>query len=178
MELFNKINNQTHSSCPQLNTFNRKTSALQISMPEINPYFMTRAIKLGKRAFKKTGDNPWVGCVIVKDNKILGEGHTQPGGIPHAEAEAISIAESKGHSLIGSTLYSTVEPCSFYGRSSSCANKIIEKKISHVVTAIRDPHPKVNGEGIKILKEAGITVTEGIESDAVHLSLAEWLKGY
>ena len=61
-------------------------------MPEINPYFMTRALELGKRAFKKTGDNPWVGCVIVKDNKILGEGHTQPGGIPHAEAEAIRIA--------------------------------------------------------------------------------------
>ena len=147
-------------------------------MPEIDPCFMIRAIKLGKRAFKKTGDNPWVGCVIVKDNKILGEGHTQLGGIPHAEAEAIRIAEIKGYSLRGSTLYCTVEPCSFHGRSPSCAKKIIEKKISHVVTAIRDPHPKVNGEGIKILKEAGITVTEGIESDAVRLSLAEWLKGY
>ena len=125
-------------------------------MPEINPYFMTRALELGKSAFKKTGDNPWVGCVIVKDDKILGEGHT----------------------LSGSTLYCTVEPCSFHGRSPSCANTIIEKKISHVVTAIRDPHPKVNGEGIRILKEAGITVTEGIESDAARLSLAEWLKGY
>ena len=92
--------------------------------------------------------------------------------------EAIRIAEIRGYSLRGSTLYCTVEPCSFHGRSPSCANKIIEKKISHVVTAIRDPHPKVNGEGIKMLKEAGITVTEGIESDAVHLSLAEWLKGY
>ena len=178
MELFNKINNQTHSSCSQLNTSHRKTSELQISMPEIDPCFMIRAIKLGKRAFKKTGDNPWVGCVIVKDNKIIGEGHTQPGGIPHAEAEAISIAESKGHSLIGSTLYSTVEPCSFYGRSSSCANKIIEKKISHVVTAIRDPHPKVNGEGIRVLKEAGISVTEGVEEYAARVSLADWLKGY
>ena len=139
---------------------------------------MIRALELGKRAFKKTGDNPWVGCVIVKDDKILGEGHTLPGGIPHAEAEAIRIAESKGHSLCGSTLYCTVEPCSFYGRSSSCANKIIEKKISHVVTAIRDPHPKVNGEGIRILKKAGISVTEGIEEEAARVSLADWLKGY
>ena len=147
-------------------------------MQEIDPLFMIRAIKLGKRAFKKTGDNPWVGCVIVKDKKILGEGHTQPGGIPHAEAEAIGFAEIKGYSLRGATLYCTVEPCSFHGRSSSCANKIIEKKISHVVTAIRDPHPKVNGEGIKILKEAGITVTEGIEEDAARLSLQEWLKDY
>ena len=167
-----------HSSCLQLNAFNRKTSALQISMPEIDPFFMLRAIKLGKRAFKKTGDNPWVGCVIVKDNKILGEGHTQPGGIPHAEAEAIRIAEIKGYSLRGSTLYCTVEPCSFHGRSPSCANTIVEKNISHVVTAIRDPHPKVNGKGIRLLKEAGITITEGIEADAARLSLAEWLKGY
>ena len=147
-------------------------------MPEIDPCFMIRALKLGKRAFKKTGDNPWVGCVIVKDNKILGEGHTQPGGIPHAEVEAIRIAEKRGHSLSGSTLYCTVEPCSFYGRSSSCANKIIEKKISHVVTAIRDPHPKVNGDGIRILKEAGISVTEGVEEDAARVSLADWLKTY
>ena len=147
-------------------------------MPEFDPCFMIRALELGKLAFKKTGDNPWVGCVIVKDNKIIGEGHTQAGGIPHAETEAIRIAEINGHSLNGSTLYSTVEPCSFRGRSNSCAKKIIERNISHVVTAIRDPHPKVNGEGIKMLKEAGITVTEGIESDAVNLSLAEWLKGY
>ena len=66
-----EINNQTQNSYPQLNAFNRKTSVFQISMPEINPYFMTRALELGKRAFKKTGDNPWVGCVIVKDDKIL-----------------------------------------------------------------------------------------------------------
>ena len=142
-------------------------------MPEIDSFFMIRAIKLGKRAFKKTGDNPWVGCVIVKDKKILGEGHTQPGGIPHAEAEAIRIAEIRGHSLKGSTLYCTVEPCSFNGRSPSCAKTIVEKNISHVVTAIRDPHPKVNGEGIRILKEAGISVTEGVEEDAARISLAD-----
>ena len=147
-------------------------------MPKIDPYFMKRAIKIGKRAFKKTGDNPWVGCVIVKDNKIIGEGHTHPGGIPHAEVEAIQIAEIKGYSLKESILYCTVEPCSFHGRSPSCAYKIVEKNISHVVTAIRDPHPKVNSEGIRILKEAGINVTEGIEADAARHSLAEWLKGY
>tara|TARA_B100000945_G_scaffold303537_1_gene288176 strand:+ start:610 stop:1056 length:447 start_codon:yes stop_codon:yes gene_type:complete len=147
-------------------------------MPKIDPLFMIRAIELGKSVFKKTGDNPWVGCVIVKEDKILGEGNTQPGGIPHAEVEAIRIAEKNGHSLEGSTLYCTVEPCSFKGRSPSCANAIIEKNITHVVTAIRDPHPKVNGEGIRILKQAGIVVTEGIEADAARHSLAEWLKGY
>ena len=139
---------------------------------------MIRAIKIGKRGFKKTGDNPWVGCVIVKDNKIIGEGHTQPGGIPHAEAEAIRIAEQNGHSLKGSTLYCTVEPCSFQGKSPSCAKTILEKDISYVVTAIRDPHPKVNGDGIRTLREAGIIVTEGIEEDAARLSLKEWLRDY
>jgi diaminohydroxyphosphoribosylaminopyrimidine deaminase/5-amino-6-(5-phosphoribosylamino)uracil reductase len=71
-----------------------------------------------------------------------------------------------------------VEPCSFHGRSPSCAETIIEKNISHVVIAIRDPHPKVNGEGIRLLRQAGITVTEGIQAEAVRVSLKDWLQGY
>ena len=147
-------------------------------MPEINPDFMTRALELGEQVFKKTGDNPWVGCVIVRDGKVLGEGHTQSSGIPHAEAEAIRSAESQGHSLSGSILYSTVEPCSFHGRCPSCAETIIEKISHYVVIAIRDPHPKVNGEGIRLLRQAGITVTEGIQAEAVRVSLKDWLQGY
>ena len=83
-----------------------------------------------------------------------------------------------GYSLKGSTLYCTVEPCSFYGRTPSCAKTIVEKNITHVVLAIRDPHPQVNGEGIRLLKEGGITVTEGIEEQAVIHSLQDWLRGY
>lgn len=144
-------------------------------MSKIKKQFMIRALQLGEKARNNTGDNPWVGCVIVKGNKVLGEGYTHPVGGPHAEADAIINAESKGHSLKGATLYCTVEPCSFKGRTYSCAKKILEKKISHVVISIRDPHPKVNGKGIKLLKEGGIKVTEGLEEQAARSSLNDWL---
>jgi len=139
---------------------------------------MIRAMKLGEKVRNKTQDNPWVGCVIVNDNKVIGEGYTHPPGEQHAEIDAINNAENQGHSLIGSTLYCTVEPCSFKGRTLSCAKKILEKKISHVVISIRDPHPKVNGSGINILRSGGIKVTEGIEEQAVRNSLKKWLRNY
>lgn len=147
-------------------------------MTDIKKHFMVRAMELGEQVRNKTGDNPWVGCVIVNDNEVLGEGYTHSSGGAHAEADAIINAESNGHSLAGSTLYCTVEPCSFKGRTPSCAKKILEKKISHVVIAIRDPHPRVNGLGIKILQEGGIKVTEGIEEVAVRRSLEEWLRSF
>ena len=145
---------------------------------KIDNSFMIRALKLGEKVKNFTQDNPWVGCVIVKDNKVIGEGSTHPPGGPHAEIDAINNAENQGNSLLGSTLYSTVEPCSFKGRTSSCAKKILEKGISHVVIAIRDPHPKVNGSGVKILRSGGIIVTEGIEEKAVRNSLKKWLRNY
>ena len=147
-------------------------------MIKINKLFMLRALKIGEKVRFRTGDNPWVGCVIVNDNQIIGEGYTHPPGGPHAEIDAINNAENQGHSLIGSTLYCTVEPCSFKGRTQSCAKKILGKKISHVVISIRDPNPKVNGAGIKILKEGGVKVTEGIEEQNVKISLKEWLGNY
>jgi len=147
-------------------------------MTDFNQQFMLRALQLGEQARNKTGDNPWVGCVIVKDGQVLGEGYTHAVRGPHAEADAIEHAESQGHSLAGSTLYCTLEPCSFHGRTPSCAKTIVEKNISHVVLAIRDPHPQVNGEGIRLLKAGGIRVTEGIEELAVRRSLETWLKVY
>ena len=139
---------------------------------------MKRALELGELARNKTGDNPWVGCVIVSGEKILGEGYTHPPGEAHAEADAILNAEELGHSLAGSTLYCTVEPCSFQGRTPSCAETIVKKKISHVVIAIKDPHPKVNADGVRILKEGGVLVTEGIEEQAARKSLKDWLLKY
>ena len=147
-------------------------------MADFNRHFMLRALQLGEQAKNKTGDNPWVGCVIVNDGQVLGEGYTHAVGGPHAEAHAIQHAEAHGYSLAGSTLYCTVEPCSFNGRTPSCAKTIVEKKVSHVVLSIRDPHPQVNGEGIRILKAGGIKVTEGIEELAVRRSLETWLKVY
>jgi diaminohydroxyphosphoribosylaminopyrimidine deaminase/5-amino-6-(5-phosphoribosylamino)uracil reductase len=150
----------------------------KIHMTDFNTNFMLRALQLGKQAQNKTGDNPWVGCVIVNEGQVLGEGYTHAVGGPHAEVDAIQHAEAQGHSLAGSTLYCTVEPCSFIGRTPSCAKTIVEKQISHVVLAIRDPHTQVNGEGIRILKAGGIRVTEGIEELAVRRSLETWLKVY
>ena len=147
-------------------------------MTDFKANFMLRALQLGKQVQNKTGDNPWVCCVIVNDGQVLGEGYTHAVGGSHAEVDAIQHAEAQGHTLAGSTLYCTVEPCSFSGRTPSCAKTIVKKKVSHVVLAIRDPHPQVNGEGIRILKAGGIRVTEGIEELAVRHSLETWLKVY
>ena len=147
-------------------------------MSEIKHRFMKRALELGEQVRNKTGDNPWVGCVIVSGGKVLGEGQTHAPGKVHAEADAILTAEKQGHSLTGTTLYCTVEPCSFHGRTPSCAETIVEKKISHVVIAIKDPHPKVNAEGVRMLREGGVIVTEGIEEQAARKSLKDWLLKY
>jgi diaminohydroxyphosphoribosylaminopyrimidine deaminase/5-amino-6-(5-phosphoribosylamino)uracil reductase len=137
--------------------------------------FMRYAIELGKLAQGKTGDNPYVGCVIVKNGKIIGEGNTQPEGLPHAEAMAITNAKRGNYEVNGATLYSTVEPCSFYGRTPSCAIAIIKEKISRVVVGIRDPDSRVNGRGIALLKKAGIQITEEICEGEVRAYLKQWL---
>ena len=139
---------------------------------------MLQALELGESVKGTTGDNPWVGCLIVKDGLILGQGATHPPGGLHAEAAAHQEAKKSKHSLDGATLYCTVEPCSFEGRTPSCAKAIARSGISRVVASIRDPHPKVNGKGFSILRQAGVKVTEGIKSQQVEASLQEWLNGY
>ena len=139
---------------------------------------MLQALELGESVKGTTGDNPWVGCLIVKDGKVLAQGATHPPGGLHAEAAALQEAQKSMKSLDGATLYCTVEPCSFEGRTSSCAKAIARSGITRVVASIRDPHPKVNGEGFRILRQAGVEVTEGIKSQQVEASLQEWLNGY
>ena len=140
--------------------------------------YMLQALELGESVKGTTGDNPWVGCLIVKDGIILGQGATHPPAGLHAEAAALQEAQKSKHSLDGATLYCTVEPCSFEGRTPSCAKAIARSGISRVVASIRDPHPKVNGEGFSILRQAGGEVTEGIKSQQAEASLQEWLNGY
>ncbi len=140
--------------------------------------FMLHAIELGKQVKGHTGDNPYVGCVIVGAEMILGIGATQPPGKPHAEIRAFMDATKRGHSLIGATLYTTVEPCSFFGRTPPCTSAIIDQQIKRVVIGIRDPNPRVNGQGIRLLEDAGIEVTEGICSTAVRDYLIDWLDTY
>ena len=139
---------------------------------------MLQALELGESVKGTTGDNPWVGCLIVKNGKVLGQGATHPPGGLHAEAAALQEAQKSKYSLDGATLYCTVEPCSFEGRTPSCAKAIARSGISRVVASIRDPHPKVNGEGFSILRQAGVEVNEGIKSQQVEASLQEWLNRY
>ncbi len=125
-------------------------------------FFMSRALQIAKDAEGRTSPNPMVGAVIVREGRIVAEGRHRKAGTPHAEVNAINAA---GELAKNSTLYVTLEPCSHFGRTPPCANKIVETGIKRVVVAIRDPNPKVAGRGIEILKAAGISVTEGILRD-------------
>lgn len=127
----------------------------------LHEIFMARALQLAKRALGYTYPNPLVGCVIVHQGKIIGEGWHHQAGQPHAEINAIrSVARQE--LLRESTLYVTLEPCAHYGKTPPCAEKIATLQIPHVVIGSRDYHEKVNGKGIKILKNAGIKVSTGI----------------
>lgn len=129
--------------------------------------WMQTALEEGRRGDLLSAPNPSVGCVIVRDGKEIARGHTQIPGGHHAEIEAIEAGNVSGNSLVGSTLYVTLEPCSHYGRTPPCAKRIIDEGISRVVIAVKDPNPLVSGRGIALLNEAGIEVTVGVcESEA------------
>ncbi len=117
--------------------------------------FMQRAFKLALLGASKVAPNPMVGCVIVKNGKIIGEGFHQAFGSAHAEVNAIKNASKK---VAGSTVYITLEPCVHYGKTPPCADLLIAQKVAKVVVASRDPFAAVNGAGIQRLKKAGIQV--------------------
>ena len=141
-------------------------------MITIHTQYMSRALSLAKNGLRMTSPNPMVGCVIVRDGKIIGEGWHKKYGNPHAEIEAINDANSRGESVRGSTVYVTLEPCSHYGKTPPCANRLVDEGVSEVIIAMRDPNPKVNGNGINILRENGVKVTElpEFEPDAKFLN--------
>ncbi|MFQ0995012.1 bifunctional diaminohydroxyphosphoribosylaminopyrimidine deaminase/5-amino-6-(5-phosphoribosylamino)uracil reductase RibD [Gilliamella sp. BG2] len=122
-------------------------------------FYMQQAIDLAKLGRFTTTPNPNVGCVIVKDDQIIGKGYHQKAGEPHAEVHALKMA---GDEAIGATAYVTLEPCSHFGRTPPCADALIKAGIIRVVIAMQDPNPNVAGNGIKRLKEAGIDVTIGV----------------
>lgn len=121
--------------------------------------FMREAIELSRTHVGRTGPNPSVGCVIVKDGEIVGRGVTAIGGRPHAEPQAIAEAGEKAR---GATAYVTLEPCSHHGKTPPCANAIIASGIERVVVAVADPDPRVSGQGLKMLADADIEVTIGV----------------
>lgn len=123
---------------------------------------MNLALEWAAKGLYITTPNPRVGCVIVKQGKVIGMGHTQPPGQAHAEVHALRDAYAKGHDVRGATAYVTLEPCSHYGRTPPCANALIESGIARVVSAMEDPYPQVSGKGHAMLAAAGIEVTTGI----------------
>lgn len=143
--------------------------------PQDDVTFMRRALALGRRARGTTGDNPAVGAVVVQGGRVVGEGFTQPPTQPHAEVMALRDADARGEDVRGATLYSTVEPCCFHGRTPPCTQAILARGIARVVVGIRDPHARVNGRGVQELRAAGVQVTEDVLADEARQDLAAWL---
>jgi diaminohydroxyphosphoribosylaminopyrimidine deaminase/5-amino-6-(5-phosphoribosylamino)uracil reductase len=126
---------------------------------------MRRALELAANGMFTTAPNPRVGCVIVKDGRIIGEGYTQPAGQAHAEVQALNDAAQRGLDVRGATAYVTLEPCSHYGRTPPCANALINAGLARVVAAVKDPNPLVAGQGLAKLQAAGIQVECGVLED-------------
>lgn len=144
----------------------------------IDERFMRRALILCKTAAGRTKTNPLVGCVIVKDGRVIAEGFHEVFGGPHAEAIALRMAGAKAR---GSTLYATLEPCMpFAGKKTpSCALALLAAKPSRVVIAMADPHPSTAGKGIALLRKAGIKVDVGVlehESVAINAPFLKLVK--
>ncbi len=123
---------------------------------------MQRALTLARQALYITSPNPRVGCVIVRDGKVLGEGHTQRAGLAHAEVVALGVARSAGHDVTGATVYVTLEPCNHFGRTAPCTEALISARIGRVIAAMEDPNPQVAGQGLVRLRAAGIDVRCGL----------------
>ncbi len=140
-------------------------------MEQTHIQYMHLALELAEKGLGDAEPNPAVGCVIVKDGRLIGQGwHKQFGG-PHAEIEALADCRKKGHDPVGATLYVTLEPCCHTGKTGPCTNAVIAAKVSTVYIAAEDPTKKVSGKGIAELKAAGITVHVGLcRKEAEHLN--------
>jgi diaminohydroxyphosphoribosylaminopyrimidine deaminase/5-amino-6-(5-phosphoribosylamino)uracil reductase len=129
---------------------------------------MRRALRLAARALGRTSPNPLVGAVLVKDGEVVGEGFHRAAGEPHAEVNAIRKARDRAR---GATLYTTLEPCAHVGRTPPCVDAIREAGVARVVAALRDPDPRTDGKGVRLLRAAGIEVTQGVlEAEARRLN--------
>ncbi len=130
---------------------------------------MAHALALGRRGMGRCWPNPAVGCVIVRNGRVVGRGWTQPGGRPHAERVALDMA---GAAARGATAYVTLEPCAHHGKTPPCAEALVEAGVSRVVAALRDDDPRVSGQGFDKLRAAGITVDTGVLSRTAAHDLA------
>ena len=124
-------------------------------LKNLDRQFLARALRLAEKGLFTTDPNPRVGCVLVKGSSVVGEGFHVKAGDPHAEALALAQA---GPEAKGATAFVTLEPCSYHGRTPSCAAALIEAGVKRVVAAMTDPHPRNSGQGFDMLEQAGIEV--------------------
>lgn len=141
--------------------------------PAEDARWMASALALAERSRGRTAPNPNVGCVLVKDGRVVGRGWTQPGGRPHAEAMALAEA---GDAARGATAFVTLEPCAHGSkRGPDCAGALGKAQVARVVIALTDPDPRTNGKGIARLREAGVSVTLGVMETEARRSMAGFL---
>ncbi len=130
---------------------------------------MSRALKLAQQGLYSASPNPRVGCVITKDNQVVGEGWHRKAGEPHAEIVALAQAGGRAR---GSTAYVTLEPCSHFGRTPPCVDALVEARVARVVAAMEDPNPQINGRGLERLRAQGVDVRCGLlELEARELNI-------
>ena len=128
---------------------------------------MQAALALAQRGLGRTSDNPSVGCIIVRDGRVLGRGVTGLGGRPHAEPQALAQARTRfgEDAPRGATAYVTLEPCAHFGKTPPCADALVEAGVARIVAPFSDPDPRVSGKGFARLSAAGIEVKLGIEKE-------------
>lgn len=132
---------------------------------------MARAIGLARRGLYTARPNPLVGCVLVRDGRMIGEGWHVRAGEGHAEINALANARERGESVQGATAYVSLEPCCFHGKTGPCSQALIEARVGRVVYGMEDPNPRVSGDGLDQLRQAGITVAGPVlESEARQLN--------
>lgn len=146
--------------------------------PEPDQKFMREALRLARKATGATSPNPMVGAVIVKHGIVIGRGYHHRAGQPHAEVEALRDTQKRGANPKGATIYVTLEPCCTHGRTPPCSDAIIAAGIKRVVVAATDPNPAHAGRAFKLLRAAGIEVTEGVlahEATELNRAFNHWI---
>jgi len=138
--------------------------------------YMQRAIALAEQGRGQTSPNPMVGCVVVRDGEVIGEGFHEGVGLPHAEVKALEAIKESGGDARGATIYVTLEPCNHTGHTPPCADRLIEEGVGRVVAAMADPNPQVAGQGALRLRQAGIEVDLGVCEAEARLLNEAWLK--
>ncbi len=147
-----------------MDTFNRYNILNMDDFSKEDLYYMKQAVRLAEKGRGKTNPNPMVGTIIVKDGNVISSGYHCRAGLPHAEIEAI---ENCKQPLSNSTMYVTLEPCTFQGKTPPCTREIMKHNFKEIIIGCIDPNPLVNGKGIKALKKAGLKVKSGLLKDKI-----------